>query len=72
MSLKSKNWLNPSDSIMARRLRVDQNEWTEAADDQDEYLKKFGGRLPKGIWEEQEALKAQLRTNTKVKISGSA
>ena len=72
MSLKSKNWLNPSDSIMARRLRVDQNEWAEAADDQDEYLKKFGGRLPKGIWDEHETLKAQLRTNTKVKISGSA
>ncbi len=72
MSLKSKNWLNPSDSIMARRLRVDQNEWTEAADEQQKYLAEFGDRLPKGLSEEQEALKAQLRTNTKVKISGSA
>ncbi len=59
MSLKSKNWLNLSDSIMAQLLRVDQNEWGEAASGQHEYLKKFGDRLPKGIWEEQEALKGK-------------
>jgi len=64
--------LNLSDSIMAQLLRVDQNEWAEAVDEQHKYLTKFGDRLPKGIWDEHETLKAQLRTNTKVKISGSA
>ncbi len=64
--------VNLSDSIMAQLLRVDQNEWAEAADDQHEYLAKFGDRLPKDLWDEHETLKAQLRTNTKVKISGSA
>jgi len=64
--------LNLSDSIMAQLLRVDQNEWAEAADEQHKYFTTFGGRLPKGLWEEQEALKAGLRATANAKVGAGS
>ena len=64
--------VNLSDSIMAQLLRVDQNEWAEAARGQLEYLEKFGDRVPQGIWDEYEALKALLQTSAKTKVSAGS
>ncbi len=64
--------LNLPDAVMAQLLRVDRDEWAQSTQRQREYFQKFGDRLPKGIWEEHEALKARFNTNTKTKASAGA
>ena len=67
---KSSTGFAPDDVVKVEKLAqsvrlghgATPNEWAEAADEQHKYLKKFGGRLPKGIRDEHET---QLRTMSK-------
>jgi phosphoenolpyruvate carboxykinase (GTP) len=48
--------LSLSDNVMRGLLKVDPAEWVEAIAGQDDFLKSYGRRMPKAMWEEHEAL----------------
>jgi phosphoenolpyruvate carboxykinase (GTP) len=52
--------LGLTDQQAATLLSVDRDEWRREADDQEKFLNGFGERLPAGIRQELEALKARL------------
>ena len=52
--------LDLSDGAMDALLKVDAPEWVEAVHSQHDFFEKFGGRLPRGIREEHEALGKRL------------
>ena len=52
--------LNISDNQMKGLLRVDPAEWVEAVAGQDDFLKSYGRRMHKAIWEEHEALARRI------------
>jgi len=54
------NGLDISQHTLEELLVVDNDEWGNAAIEQGEFLKKFGDRLPRGLWDEQEALVGRL------------
>jgi phosphoenolpyruvate carboxykinase (GTP) len=53
--------LGLSDRQVETLLSVNRDEWQREAEDQTEWLAKFGDRLPAGIRQELEALKARLK-----------
>jgi phosphoenolpyruvate carboxykinase (GTP) len=52
--------LSISDNVMKDLLRVDPAEWVEAVAGQDDFLKSYGPRMPKAIWEEHEELARRI------------
>jgi phosphoenolpyruvate carboxykinase (GTP) len=53
--------LGLSDSDVATLLSVDRDEWLAEADDQEQFLNKFGDRLPPELRQELEGLRARLK-----------
>jgi len=45
---------------MKELFRIDRKGWMKEADDIGEFLKKFGDRMPKEMWDELNAMKAKL------------
>ena len=45
-----------SDTVMEQLLRVDPDDWVEAVSSQADFLKSFGEHMPRGMWQEHEAL----------------
>ena len=56
--------LTVSKSVMNALLRVDPAEWVEAIAGQDDFLKSYGRRMPKAMWEEHEALARRIDDRT--------
>ena len=52
----SRDGLSIADNVMKGLLKVDPAEWVEAVAGQDDFLKSYGRRMPKAMWEEHEAL----------------
>jgi len=52
--------LTVSDSAMKGLLKVDPAEWVEAVAGQDDFLKSYGRRMPKAMWDEHEALARRI------------
>jgi phosphoenolpyruvate carboxykinase (GTP) len=52
--------LNLSDNVMKGLLKVDPAEWVEAVAGQDDFLKSYGRRMPKAMWDEHEALARRI------------
>jgi phosphoenolpyruvate carboxykinase (GTP) len=52
--------LSISDNAMKGLLKVDPAEWVEAVAGQDDFLKSYGRRMAKAIWEEHEALARRI------------
>ena len=52
----SRDGLSITDNVMKGLLKVDPAEWVEAVAGQDDFLKSYGRRMPKAMWEEHEAL----------------
>jgi phosphoenolpyruvate carboxykinase (GTP) len=52
--------LNISDNVMKGLLKVDPAEWVEAVAGQDDFLKSYGRRMPKAMWDEHEALARRI------------
>ncbi|HET9215647.1 MAG TPA: phosphoenolpyruvate carboxykinase (GTP) [Terriglobia bacterium] len=52
--------LSISDNVMKGLLKVDPAEWVEAVAGQDDFLKSYGRRMPKAMWEEHEALARRI------------
>ena len=52
--------LSLSDNVMKGLLKVDPAEWVEAVAGQDDFLKSYGRRMPKAMWEEHEALARRI------------
>jgi phosphoenolpyruvate carboxykinase (GTP) len=52
--------LTLSDNVMRSLLKVDAAEWVEAIAGQDDFLKSYGRRMPKAMWEEHEALARRI------------
>jgi phosphoenolpyruvate carboxykinase (GTP) len=46
--------------VLEQLLTVDPEGWRAVIEDQEEYLQKFGSRVPPGIWEELQALGRRL------------
>ena len=53
--------LDVSPAVMQHLLAVDRPGWLEAVEGQREFFQRFGDHMPKGIWEENEALARRLR-----------
>jgi phosphoenolpyruvate carboxykinase (GTP) len=45
-----------SDEDLAALLKVDPAEWVEAVAGQEDFFRKFGPHIPKGLWEEERDL----------------
>jgi phosphoenolpyruvate carboxykinase (GTP) len=56
----SREGLNISDNVMKGLLKVDPAEWVEAVAGQDDFLKSYGRRMPKAMWDEHEALARRI------------
>jgi phosphoenolpyruvate carboxykinase (GTP) len=56
----SREGLNISDNVMKALLKVDPAEWVEAVAGQDDFLKSYGRRMPKAMWDEHEALARRI------------
>jgi phosphoenolpyruvate carboxykinase (GTP) len=56
----SREGLNISDNVMKVLLKVDPAEWVEAVAGQDDFLKSYGRRMPKAMWDEHEALARRI------------
>jgi len=52
--------IDVSDSVMDTLLNVDSAEWVEAVAGQDDFLRSYGRRMPKAMWEEHEALARRI------------
>ena len=52
--------LTLSDNVMRGLLKVDAAEWVEAIAGQDDFLKSYGRRMPKAMWDEHEALARRI------------
>ena len=52
--------IDVSDSVMNTLLNVDSAEWVEAVAGQDDFLRSYGRRMPKAMWEEHEALARRI------------
>jgi len=52
--------LTLSDNVMRSLLKVDPAEWVEAIAGQDDFLKSYGRRMPKAMWDEHEALARRI------------
>jgi phosphoenolpyruvate carboxykinase (GTP) len=52
--------LNLPPDRMEQLLKINKEEWLKDLDDQVEFFKLFGKRLPKEIWDEQKALKKRF------------
>jgi phosphoenolpyruvate carboxykinase (GTP) len=48
--------LGVSDSVTSTLLKVDAADWVEAIAAQDDFLRSFGRRMPKELWQEHETL----------------
>ena len=55
--------LTLSDNVMRGLLKVDAAEWVEAIAGQDDFLKSYGRRMPKAMWDEHEALARRIDGN---------
>jgi len=53
--------LGVSDEVMQELLSVDPGEWLDAVSEQEAFMKSFGNRMPKAIWEEHDALARRVR-----------
>ena len=54
--------LDVSPAVLQELFAIDRPGWLEAVAGQQEFFKQFGDRLPKGIWQENEALAQRLQT----------
>jgi len=52
--------IDVSDSVMNTLLNVDSAEWVEAVAGQDDFLRSYGRRMPKAMWEEHETLARRI------------
>jgi phosphoenolpyruvate carboxykinase (GTP) len=52
--------LSLSDNLISSLLKVDPAEWVEAVAGQEDFLKSFGRRMPREMWEEHEALARRI------------
>ena len=52
--------LNIPEKDMKELFMIDRKGWMKEADDIAEFLKKFGDRMPKEMWDELNAMKAKL------------
>jgi phosphoenolpyruvate carboxykinase (GTP) len=52
--------LNISDNVMRALLKVDPAEWVEAIAGQEDFLKSYGRRMPKAMWDEHETLARRI------------
>ena len=52
--------LTLSDNVMKALLKVDAAEWVEAIAGQEDFLKSYGRRMPKAMWDEHEALARRI------------
>jgi phosphoenolpyruvate carboxykinase (GTP) len=52
--------LTLSDNVMRSLLKVDPAEWVEAIAGQDDFLKSYGPRMPRAMWDEHEALARRI------------
>ena len=52
--------LDLSDSVMSSLLTVDPADWVEAIAGQDDFLKSYGRRMPRAMWEEHETLARRI------------
>ncbi len=48
------------DAVLDELLSVDRDGWRKALPEQEEFLRRFGDRMPRAIWEQQEALAKRL------------
>jgi phosphoenolpyruvate carboxykinase (GTP) len=55
------NGIAVSPTMLQELLAVDREGWIEASHGQREFLDKFGGRMPREIWQENEALEQRLK-----------
>jgi phosphoenolpyruvate carboxykinase (GTP) len=56
----NRDGLNISDNVMKSLLKVDPAEWVEAVAGQDDFLKSYGRRMPRAMWDEHEALARRI------------
>jgi phosphoenolpyruvate carboxykinase (GTP) len=56
--------IDVSPAVMQDLLRVDRAGWLEAAGGQRQFFEQFGDRLPRAMWEQQEALVRRLGIST--------
>jgi phosphoenolpyruvate carboxykinase (GTP) len=60
MDAIDRNGIDLSDASLAQLLKVDLHEWGEAIGSQEEFFSKFGDRLPHGMKDEHNALRARV------------
>ena len=60
MDAINREGLTLSDNVMRGLLKVDAAEWVEAIAGQDDFLKSYGRRMPKAMWDEHEALARRI------------
>jgi phosphoenolpyruvate carboxykinase (GTP) len=60
MDAINRDGLSISDNIMKGLLKVDAAEWVEAVAGQEDFLKSYGRRMPKAMWDEHEALARRI------------
>jgi len=56
MDAINREGLTLSDNVMKSLLKVDPAEWVEAVAGQEDFLRSYGRRMPKAMWDEHEAL----------------
>lgn len=54
--------INVSPDVMDELLSVDRPAWVKAAENQREFFRQFGERLPRELWDENRALDKRLDT----------
>src|SRR5712671_269250 len=61
--------LNLPDGVMEDLLKIDPVEWAEALAGQDEFMKSYGKRMPKSIWDQHEALAKRIQDSAGLAVN---
>jgi phosphoenolpyruvate carboxykinase (GTP) len=61
--------LNVSDGVMTSLLNVDPAEWIEAIEGQEGFMKSYGMRMPKSMWDQHNELAKRIKDSAGLAVN---
>jgi phosphoenolpyruvate carboxykinase (GTP) len=60
--------LNLTDTAMAGLLTIDTAEWAEAIAGQDDFMKPYGSRMPRAMWNQHNELARRIQDSAGIAV----